>query len=322
MSNISFTLKERYHTNISLNNPNTFDDYVNRTLLKLSEKEYLIETSIYLADVRVSESTQKICDFFDQADIESKKVKCSPMFGGKFVNLDITRSSKITKWLNENELNDTIIKYLSDNNFYRGCWICGNMNVNVKNKFIDYGTEYISYTNHQKCVEKDCDLIVYEHSCAGRIKILQRFNDYILKLSGFYFDGSNNEIVLTLPPICNRHKIIDTFLNSYHDKKLQYEDFDVYFVGIKREHKKSKKSKKSEKNVICINNNDEFVLETCRINDSYEYELQSDYETYKYFIVCKIILFCQFVLLNDNLPDCLSKIIYEYVNFESIEPDL
>ncbi len=250
--------------------------------------------------------------------LKANKISTRKFFGNTFINIGIERTSTISKYLTEEELDKPIIRFLSDNDFNRGCWMYNNENVIVKNTFNDYGTlnPYVGFVSHQKCEQKNCDLILYEHSCAGTTKILDRFDDY--EINFLNLNLINMWISLRLPIICNKQIIIETFLKSYEDKCLLLSDLDLYFYQMINN---EKDINMIDYHVSIVKNKCDFVLNTCSENNSHNLDMDSQHIMYGYCIMCKNILFFEFKNYFPFFSDCLSKIIHEYVNFESMVPE-
>ncbi len=345
MSKITFVILEHESSNITLDRIGNIGDYCNTHLLKLSDN-WIKDTKIYIQGKLITDHSM---EFFQIEDfLKSNGIKCRLMFSKLFINLT------------EQQLNEPMVKYLSENNFARACWMKDNKNINIKNTFnyysMDNDSQCIGFTSrHQNCEQKNCDLVVYEHSCAGYTTILSRFYDYeiiVYNEPKTTHSQSNSQLIkLQLPVISNKQIIIENFLKSYHDKKLLISDLDLYIVQMKqgpddqyndqchyqdenedkdkdKDKNKDKDKDKDQDNSILIyyylsmiNNNNDFVLETFSENNRIEYDMGSQHILHNYCVILKNILFRELIFFFPFFPECLSKIIHEYVDFESIKPD-
>src|SRR5205814_1995766 len=131
MSKVTFIIKEKYNALVSLANDGTLSEFVDTKFYKLPKNEYTTDTKICVGGELITDHTIKFCEI-------KMELLTINLFGIKAVSIISERSSSITKYLTEEELDEPIIKYLSDKNIIRGCWTCDGMCVNVKNKFNDY----------------------------------------------------------------------------------------------------------------------------------------------------------------------------------------
>ena len=247
--------------------------------------------------------------------------------------ITIKRILTIIKNLTDDEMDKPIINFLLTNDISRACWLVEGKSIDINNSFNQYNlsNEYIGYNRHKpNCDINKCDLIVCSSSHSGIFyTMIDRSTVYD---SMFLINDKNDPLMnnffdlIRLPLLCNKQTIIKKFLEDaalyyQHSKEVFYKslkpiEIDVYFAS-----RDTSEDNIVEDSIERITNNNNYVLEFFKRNENGIDDCWG-HQNKKYVFVLKSFRSNDFnALLINTLPiDDLLDIIYDYVDFESIEP--
>ncbi len=291
-----------------------------------------IRIDVYVQKKLINDLDVLISDFFcnnNHVEIINNK---------RYIKLTIKIYTTIVKELSDEQLNRPIIDYLVANNLNRACWVFdkhGKQTIDVNNIFNHYvgsnhcsdSYNFIGHMYHKKqCNIESCDLIACVSSYDGtHYNICDRCSLY-----RSMFLTNINEFNLCLPVISNKKTMINNFFqhinmnvyyhclagnnNYYHSIKPC--ELDIYCVT-----QITHTDTKSEESVGRMNQNDNYVLDFFETNKEILSENIGCTE-HVYVFVPKSIRLNDFYQTTKYLPIELLDIIYMYVDFESVEPNV
>jgi len=298
-----------------------------------------------------------------ERDVETdKKIKdYLPMTDKKYINIYVEKSRWITNILTEEELERPIVEYFFDNNIDRACWSFNYATIDINNNFNHYidcsdpeeSIAFFGYTYHTKYKTSECDISKCDLvKCSGSNHIW----DCIKPRYGVYhFTIVIDEFIsyheLKLATICNKQKIIESFLKDIERASINFKSIEI-----------KSNLRSVEYNLRLTESNIRLIESNLRPNEidlyhtvrEYDEDIDQDIDSknYKdtvtkiidsndfivdffcknenivpgdamhikrrYVIVIKTLRLANFYQMIDKiLPDDLSTIVYDYADFET-----
>lgn len=326
----SYSIREAIsHYNRWIDNP--YDTKIN---------EYTsIQIKVYAHDKLIDNLDQTFFDLVsaDKTLLDEPRSKYGYFCRKDYILVTMKRLITIVKDLSIDEMDNSIVNFLDANDIKRACWMVEGNPLDINNSFNHYNSsdKYVGYDHHKlNCNINKCDLITCSSSYDGMRCIMtdrsKVFNSMFL-IDGKIDPSTNNFFdLIQLPLLCNKQTIIKKFLEDvalyceHGDdtfyKSLKANEIDVYFVP--RIAPETIEDPAVEHIISRITDNDNYILDFLKENENGIDDTCEHYDKKYVFVLKSFRLNDLNAILINTLPVVdLLNIIYDYVDFESIEPN-